>query len=294
MQTVQEVRRGIGIYLLLTLAFSSIFYYLILSAGTLGAGGGRYVLGLMWSPGLAALLTRLLLQKNLRGMGWGWGATRYQALSYLLPLGYAAVVYLPVWLFGLGAFNSDFLFRVAVRYGLQQWSPAATLAFFLLLAGTVGVLGSCVSALGEEIGWRGFLVPELAKITSFTRTAWLSGAIWAVWHFPAILFADYRTTTPAAYALACFSVMVLSISFLFAWLRLRSGSLWTGMLLHASHNLFIQAVFDPLTKDTGITNYLIGEFGAGLAVVGALVGFLFWRQRRQLPDSSLRLPEQSG
>jgi len=37
--------------------------------------------------------------------------------------------------------------------------------------------------------------------------------------------------------------MIVSISFVFAWMRLKSGSLWTGVLLHASHNLFIQAFF---------------------------------------------------
>ena len=144
---------------------------------------------------------------------------------------------------------------------------------------------SCLSALGEEIGWRGFLVPELAKITSFTRTALLSGAVWSLWHYPVILFADYRTTTPVAYAMVCFTLMVFGISFLFAWLRLKSGSVWTGMFLHASHNLFIQGVFDPLTKDTGITAYLIGEFGAGLALAGALVGLYYWRKRSELPPA---------
>ena len=35
---------------------------------------------------------------------------------------------------------------------------------------------------------------------------------------------------------SCFTVMVLGISFLFAWMRLKSGSVWTGVFLHASHN----------------------------------------------------------
>lgn len=283
MPTAREVRQGIFLYLALTLAFSSVFYYLILSAGTLSAHGGLYVLGLMWSPGVSALITRLLRQGNLRGMGWGWGRTRYQVQSYLIPLGYAAVVYLLVWLSGLGQFNADFLQTVAQRYGWQGMSETAILVRFILLAGSVGVAGSCVSALGEEIGWRGFLVPELAKITSFTRTALLSGAIWSLWHYPVILFADYRTTTPVAYAMVCFTVMVFGISFLFAWLRLKSGSLWTGMFLHGSHNLFIQGVFDPLTKDTGSTAYLIGEFGAGLALAGALVALYYWRKQSELP-----------
>ncbi len=286
MQTAADVRKSILTYLVLTFGLSSIFYYLIISAGTLRAGGGLFVLGLMWCPGTAALLTRLLYQRNLRGMGWGWGRTRYQLWSYLLPLGYAAAVYLPVWLFGLGELNLDVAERAVTRLGLEPTAPFVTFLLFLLVAGTLGVALSCVSALGEEIGWRGFLVPELAKVTSFTRVALISGAVWSVWHFPILLFADYRAPTSTWFSLACFTVMVVAISFPFAWLRLKSGSVWTGMLLHGSHNLFIQSVFDAMTKDTGVTYWIIGEFGAGLAITGAVVAWLYWRQRAALPASS--------
>ncbi len=279
-------QKRVATYLVLTFALSSIFYYLIISAGTLRVAGGRYVLGLMWSPGVAALLTRLLWQRNLRGMGWGWGGTRYQLASYALPLAYAGPVYVVVWLFGWGGLDSAAAQKLVTQFGLGTLSPALTVLVFLLVAATLGVVNSCMSALGEEIGWRGFLVPELAKVTTFTRTALISGLIWSLWHYPALLFADYRGPgTPVWYSLACFTVMVLGISFAFAWLRLKSGSLWTGMFLHATHNLFIQGVFDGSTRDTGPTEWLIGEFGAGLALTGIVVGFYFWRKRTELPTS---------
>ncbi len=52
-------RRLITTYLVLTFGLSAIWYALIIRAGTLRAGHGLYVLGLMWTPGLSALLTRL-------------------------------------------------------------------------------------------------------------------------------------------------------------------------------------------------------------------------------------------
>ncbi|MFQ5723772.1 MAG: lysostaphin resistance A-like protein [Terriglobia bacterium] len=294
MQAREETRRAILVYLVLTFALSSVFYYLILSAGRLSAGGGTYVFGLMWSPGTAALLTRLLFQRNLRGQGWSWGRTRYQLWSYALPLAYAAVVYIPLWLAGLGKFSHSRLLFFADKYG---WGEASEVGIFLrlfALAATVGVFGSCLSALGEELGWRGFLVPELMKVTSFSRAAWISGAVWALWHYPVLLLADYRGAGPLWYSLLCFTVMVLGISFLFAWMRVKSGSVWTAMFLHATHNLFIQGVFDPLTADTGITGLLIGEFGAGLAIVGILVGYVCWRKRHDLPpQASFSNPRES-
>jgi membrane protease YdiL (CAAX protease family) len=255
-----ETRRNVVTFLILTLALSSIFYYLIISAGTLGAGSGLFVLGLMWCPGIAAIITRLAYQKNLRGMGWGWGKTRYQALSYLLPIGYALVAYGIVWLVGLG--------------GISRGFSVNPLRFVAL-----GTLMSCLYALGEEIGWRGLLVPELAKLTSFRNTSLLSGIIWSVWHYPVLLFADYNAGTPAVYGLLCFTIMVVGISFAFAWIRLVAGSVWTAMFLHASHNLYIQGFFDQVTTDVGITEYITGEFGAALAIISLVVAYWFWRVR---------------
>jgi len=271
-------------FLLLTFGFSSVFWYLIGAAGSLGARGGLYVLGLMWSPGLAALLTTLIFQRNLRGLGWGWGKTRYQVTSYLLPLGYAAVVYVPVWLFGLGGLNAAAAQEVAGRWGMSGVSTGVALLVFLVLAGTLGMIGSCITALGEEIGWRGFLVPELAKKMSFAKLSLVSGLIWAVWHYPVILLADYRGSTPVWYSITCFTLMVVGISFAYAWLRLKSGSLWTGMWLHASHNLFVQSYFDRLTVDTGPTGWIIGEFGIGLVIVCLLIAVYYLRKADELPE----------
>jgi CAAX protease family protein len=63
---------------------------------------------------------------------------------------------------------------------------------------------------------------------------------------------------------------------------LKSGSLWSGVLLHASHNIFIQGFFDPITGDTGHTRYVIGEFGAALPVAAVIIAFYFWTRRAEI------------
>ena len=138
------------------------------------------------------------------------------------------------------------------------------------------------TALGEEIGWRGFLVPELYKTMGYTNTALFSGIVWSLWHYPILIFADYNSGTATWYALACFTVMVIAISFVFAWLRLKSGSLWTGALLHASHNLYVQTIFTPLTKNTGKTAWYIDEFGAVLPLVAVVFAIYFWNRRNEI------------
>lgn len=285
------VRKRTVVFVLLTFLFSSLFYFLIISTGRMGAGGGLYVLGFMWSPGFAALITCRLCQKDISDLGWRWGKTRYQLWSYGIPLAYTFVAYFIVWLSGLGGFYDEaFVERIATAFGWESMPNALVVILYVLFMGTFGLIRYITYGLGEEIGWRGFLVPELAKITGFSQTALISGLIWSVWHYPVLLFADYNSGTPAWYGLTCFTVMVVGISYPYAWLRLKSGSLWTGAILHGSHNLFIQSVFTPLTYDTGITEYVIDEFGAALAIVSVVVAFIFWKKRSQLEEVSCEMP----
>jgi membrane protease YdiL (CAAX protease family) len=275
--TAAEAKKKLYFYLILVAGLGVLFYYPILMAGALEP---IYVIGLMWCPAVAALVTRLVLQRNLRGMGWGWGETRYQLGSYLLPVAAGTIVYGSVWLSGLGGFASEQLTsRLSGFLGQESYSlPSA-----LILAATVGFALDFLLALGEEIGWRGLLVPELAKLTSFTRTALVSAAVWAVYHYPALLLAGYHSAAPVWYGFVWFTMSIFAASFVFAWLRLKSGSLWTGVILHASHNLFIQSVFDRLMVDRGVTQYITTEFGAGLAMAYGLMAFYLWRRRLELP-----------
>ena len=100
---------------------------------------------------------------------------------------------------------------------------------------------------------------------------------------PLLLAADYNAGTPWWYGLACFTLLVVGISFLFAWLRLASGSVWPAMLLHGSHNLWIQGFFDRLTADTGPTEWWSGEFGAGLALAALPVAWIAVAAYRRRP-----------
>ena len=257
-------RKELTTFLLLTFGLSTIFYVIFARAKSLSAGGGLYVAMLMWCPGTSALLTRLLFQRNVRGEGWKWGKTRYELIGFALPLAYATAAYGAVWIFDFGGVD-------LTRF---QTNPIRFI--------TIGLVMSLAFATGEELGWRGFLVPKLAERMSFKATAFISGIVWATWHMPLIIFADYNGGTPTLYSIGCFAVMVVGIAFPFAWLRLRSGSVWPAALLHASHNLFIQGFFDTVTVDTGHTKWLLSEFGAVLAVAAAITGYLFSRRGDQV------------
>ena len=275
--------RPVITFLLITFALSSIFYFLIIHTGKLGSGFGLYVTGLMWCPGLSALITSLILGRKISELGWQWGKAKYQLRSYLIPLLYAFIAYIIIWSIGWGGFyNKEFVTQVSTSFGWTQLPSGLVILFYFIISGIFGMALNGATAMGEEIGWRGFLVPELSKSFNYTKTSFIVGCTWAVWHFPILIFADYNSGTPYWYGLTCFTVMIISISFVFTWFRLKSNSLWTGVILHASHNLFIQSLFTPLTKDTGNTKYFIDEFGIVLPIVCLCFAIYFWRKRSQL------------
>src|SRR5271167_1758860 len=261
MPNASSSRQQVVTYVLIVAAFSSLFYFLLLKAHSLSAAGGLYVIGIMWCPALAAFTTLKINGRKLTDLGWKWPETGLAIRSWFIPLLYATIAYAIIWFCGFGAFpNREFMNSLVTRMGFQI-SPASATALYVLFGGTVGMVRGMASALGEEIGWRGFLVPELFKTTGFTTTAIISGVVWSCWHYPLLIWGDYNNGTPAWFGLTCFTIMIVSDSVIFAWTRLKSGSLWTGALLHASHNLYIQGIFAPLTRNTGKTAWYIDEFG---------------------------------
>ncbi|KDA52907.1 hypothetical protein EG19_08705 [Thermoanaerobaculum aquaticum] len=260
----------------LTLLFSIPFYWAALKAG-LWAGGFLYVIGLMWCPGVAALATKALFHEKISTLGWQWGSNRYVVWGYLLPIIYVLPVYVIVWLSGLGGVpNTEFITESKKTFGLAGTSDGMFLVIYVLLIATVGIV-QYSGELGEEIGWRGFLVPELAKVVGFKWVALISGLMWAIWHYPILIFGSYNSGTPVWFGVTCFTVMVVAMSFILASLRLQSGSFWPAVFLHASHNAFIQRIFTPLTVNTGITAYVIDEFGVGLALSTIVVAIFVCR-----------------
>jgi membrane protease YdiL (CAAX protease family) len=201
------------------------------------------------------------------------------AWGYLLPIAYATAAYLFVWLTGLAPADFAGFLRTSER-SLHMGSGAGVLNGALIL--TYGVLQSGVSATGEEIGWRGFLVPVLAQRLSFTGVALLSGMIWAFWHSPLILFGTYRSSAPKWVAILCFTLMIVATGAMAAWLRLKTNSVWPAAMLHACHNAVVQWLFDSMTVETGRAAWFAGEFGIVLAVTSMLLAIPLWRNGTRL------------
>jgi len=275
--------KKIGCFYALTMIFSGIFQVFVLRAGKMDAGNLFYVTGSMWSPAFAAFATKRIFGESIRDLPWRWGSWKYVRLGYLIPVAYALPIYLAVWLTGLARFaDGEFIEKTAETFGWRGFPAIATLALFILFTASIGLVGKTSRALGEEIGWRGFLVPELSKVVGFGGVGLISGAMWAVYHFPILIFADYNAGTPVWFGLGCFTLGVIAESFVFAWLTLRSASLWPAAIMHGAHNLWIQSILTPLTTDAGPTEYLIDEFGIGLVITTLIAAIIVWWKRSNM------------
>jgi hypothetical protein len=78
----------------------------------------------------------------------------------------------------------------------------------------------------------------------------------------------------------CFCALTIGCSVVATWFRLVSNSVWPCAILHASHNLFIQGFFTPLTASRGaLTAYAIDEFGVAVPLIIVLFAIGFWLNR---------------
>lgn len=253
------------VFFILLACCSGIAYYPILRSGKLLSGGGLWVLLLMWSPGLAALLARRLCPlPNLPG--WRPSGFKFLAAGLLIPIVYAGAGYSLLWyLYPATWYTAAVTAQVASIGGSVGSFSLEILVQYVIFLLLFNLPQGLLLALGEELGWRGFLLPALREKFTALQASLLTGLVWSVYHYPAIFFADYQETRSASGVLF-FTVSLTSASLLMGWLTLRSGSIWPAVLFHAVHNVAIQFFFDPLTRTDSTTAWLSGEFGLLLMI----------------------------
>lgn len=190
-------------------------------------------------PGVVALLRRLI----------DW---QVPARWYAFALGYMALVKLTV----------AALHRVVTG----TWPVFGNVPWYAMLAATLfsTVVGG---QAGEELGWRGYALPRLAKRFGLGGASVLLGVFWAGWHLPLFFFpgADLAGQSFLVYVL-----QVTALSVAMAWLYANTrGSLLPVMLMHAAVNNTKDIV--P-SAETGAAN----PWGASQSLVAWLTVTLLW------------------
>ncbi|MGG2092207.1 type II CAAX endopeptidase family protein [Bacillus sp. S13(2024)] len=150
----------------------------------------------------------------------------------------------------------------------------APLWFVLIKLLVVFVLYTITSALGEEIGWRGYLLPKLQSVGT-KNALWLSGFIHAIFHFPIIFAGNYLTEGNPFIIVPLFVVMTMFGGIFFGYVRITTGSVWPATIMHSVHNVYFNLILEQFThSESNVAQYLGGE--SGIIVVGLYGVVCFW------------------
>lgn len=276
-----RARRGLAIFFGALVAGSALLEWLILHRGAPVLQQLPLVFALMWMPALASLVARVALRDGVRDISFRLGGTpglRGIIIGVAVPLAVGAVAYGGARAAGLVNFAPPVEIG---RLSLSGVSPFVR--FCVLLALAVGPLTvfSMLSAAGEEIGWRGYMLTRLVDAgVPYPLVA--SGVIWALWHFPLILSGQYAAGPHPLLSAWLFLVDVIGIALAIGVLRLDTGSVWPAIVLHGAWNAIIQGPFDRSFTGPGAALW-VGESGVLVAIASLAVGIVLvrrpWRVR---------------
>ena len=234
-------------------------------------------LPLMMAPAAAALSTRLLRHEGLTD---GSSHLRSQrvlgavAFGLGLPLLVGTLAYGAAYLTGLARLVPPHMPLLPDSAG-----PLAHVTAVLTVAATLGTLVLLPSAAGEEIGWRGYLLPRLIAAGA-PHPILLSGLIWGLWHLVPLVVSGYAVGPVAALSAAGLLLNTVSLGAVLAWLRLDTGRIWPAVVSHAAWNAVINGGFDLATAGEDAALWT-GEAGGLVTLVLGLVTLTIGGARRQ-------------
>jgi uncharacterized protein len=196
---------------------------------------------------------------------------RFPAAWWLIAL---AVPLLPQW-------SGVYLWSAAFDEPLHFASITKWLASFLTLAFINGLF-----SLGEELGWRGFMLPRMLARHSWLKAALLTGLLWSVWHYPLWGQASYALSGSVAHTLlalllATLLATALSVIITAIFLRTRQ-SLIPTLLLHGAVNANMGLIYAG-TSERAMTGVQLPAIHAAMFMLAALLFVLVLRSRR--PES---------
>lgn len=267
--------------------WGSVGLYLVLAFGlSWSAWLGLRALGVpftvrvavgMFGPAAAAAFTRWLRQEGFADAGLRLSRSGAFDLTYVLG-----------WLVPPAVLAAGLVLTLAL--GVQHWALADNLRGLLvsLPAGRRRALGQStlellfaaevvaaftaapffngLFAFGEELGWRGHLLPRLLPLGG-GPAALVVGVVWGLWHAPVVVLDGYDFPGRPLLGVLGMVLFTSAWSFILAWLRLRSGSLWPGALAHGALNAQAGLVALALSRTDPLLAAPVGLLGVVPAVL---------------------------
>lgn len=295
--TVKE-KQSFGLYFLLAFGMAWLLqvYASLLLLRDGNATAYQLLLAVsMFCPLLAVLLVQKAFLHQPTGIGWKvQGKRRFWLAAWFGPavltlLG--AVLYFAVFPSRLD-FSCSWL---VAAYGgemdaqtLRSELGVTTTSYLIqngLLAVTLAPLANMIPAVGEEAGWRGYMMPRLKERLGLLNGRLLGGVIWGVWHWPLMLLVGYEYGTNYLGApllgLVVWCVVCFALNTLLDILYEKTECIWVPAIAHGAFNA-IAALPQVLVTPADAYYNVLGPMPIGLIAALPMLAAAVWLTLREM------------
>ena len=291
-------KQGFGLYFLFAfgLAWLCQVYASLLLIRDGNATAYQLLLAVsMFCPLAATLLVNKVWLHRPTGIGWKVkGQKRWWLAAWFGPAVFtvvAAVLYFAVFPYRLDLSGS----WLVTAYGgemdaatLRSQLGVSTLGYILqtgLFAITLATPINMLAAVGEEAGWRGYMMPCLKEQFGLLNGRLLGGVIWGVWHWPIMLLTGYEYGTnylgAPVLGLAVWCVVCFALNTLLDFLYEKTECIWVPAIAHGAFNAVV-GLFVVLTDPADAYYTVLGPMPIGLIGMLPMLALAVWLTLRQM------------
>lgn len=128
------------------------------------------------------------------------------------------------------AFDAEYYLQLKISKGLTFAVPIATVVSATIFS---------FAALGEEGGWRGYMMPKLIKLMGVKKAVVVGGILWGLWHAPLTCIGhNFGTDYPGFPYLGILIMCVFCVfmGMTFTYITIKTESIWPATIMHAVNN----------------------------------------------------------
>lgn len=286
MKSIQnELYWFVAITLPLTYAFGLLTWY-IAGLDTIAAIATMYI------PALIVIMLYIFKFKKpvFKGgdLGFRFTGWKYWFIAPLVLTAISLASYLISYFFNPSMFLDAGVIKTSLSAkGFYFGTVFSSMIVVFLINSGVGSILDIPMFLGEEIGWRGFMVPRLIKLLSPKKAFLIGGTIWAVWHM--VMIAQGLNYPNHVFAgIGMMILLCIPVGMIIQYFYFRSRSIFVAALAHAGLNkstMTMSFVIDKAHYNT----FLYGPTGVIGIILFYIVAIYLYRKIDWKNENTLKM-----
>ncbi len=268
----EKKRLFIFIALAVVIAWS-VFMLIPILGMTYGQGSSIFILAAaMFAPALSSILTRLITKEGFKSMYLRPNFKGHIKTYLLVYFGPTVLLFLSMALYFLifpNSFDPHFtiLQQASSAQGTAGMSSGSILILQVLVIVFAGPIINIIPTMGEELGWRGYLLPKLRRLMSDRAALVVTGIIWGLWHAPVIAMGHNYGTDYWGFpwlGILAMTVFCIVLGIIEGYVSIKLKSAIPAAMIHSLVNAGAAL---PLYFIKGEYNVLLGPAITGLVAI---------------------------